>query len=63
MRKCLAAVLLLVLSSCNEVDRDSPSDGRRVKNPPVEINPTPQSGTGGEMPAATDDKTGQGKTQ
>jgi hypothetical protein len=65
-RKFLAILSLLVLSSCNQADQDAPADGPAIKNPPVEINPSPQSGTGGDMPGATEGKAaraGQSKPQ
>jgi len=66
MRIFLAIVSLLVLSSCDNSDQDAPADGPAIKNPPVEINPSPQSGTGGDMPSATvgkTDRAGQSKAQ
>jgi len=66
IRKLLAAAALLVLASCNAPDPNAPSDGAAIKNPPVDTNPSPKSGTGGDMPTDTGGgatTAGQGKTQ
>jgi hypothetical protein len=64
--KIFAAAALLALASCNAPDPNAPADGAAVKNPPVDANPSPKSGTGGDMPVDTGGgagTAGQGKTQ
>jgi hypothetical protein len=66
IRKMLAAAALVVLASCNAPDPNAPADGAAVKNPPVDANPSPKSGTGGDMPVDAGggaSTAGKGKTQ
>lgn len=57
---CVAALLLAGLAACNEPDRDAQPTSNATQDAPVDRDPTPQTGTGGDSQNKSPDGTTTG---
>jgi len=46
------ALATLLLAACNHPDPNARSSDTPIKNPPADADPTPETGTGGDMQAS-----------